>query len=183
MAYSNAGLGAMSDAFHGLYRERLARGRWRDAPRPILLNTWEAAYFDFDEARLLEIAAASRDLGIELFVLDDGWFGAARLGRLLARRLGRRPAQAARRHRWLARAVEAMGLRFGVWIEPEMVSERSRLFEAHPDWAIGIPGRPRTESRQQLRARLSVGPRSSTTSLASCPTCCRALRSRTSSGT
>ena len=76
IAYSDGGLGAMSDAFHGLYRERLARGRWRDAARPILLNTWEAAYFDFDEAQLLEIATAARDLGIELFVLDDGWFGA-----------------------------------------------------------------------------------------------------------
>ena len=155
IAYSDAGLGAMSDAFHGLYRERLARGVWRDAARPILLNTWEAVYFDFDEARLLEIASAARDLGIELFVLDDGWFG-------------RRDSDDSSLGDWdvdrrklpggidgLARAVEEMGLSFGLWIEPEMVSRRSRLFEAHPDWAIGIPGRTRTESRQQYVLDLS----------------------------
>jgi alpha-galactosidase len=155
MAYSNAGLGAMSDAFHGLFRERLARGRWRDAPRPILLNTWEAAYFDFDEARLIAIATASRDLGIELFVLDDGWFGArdsddSSLGDWVVDRRKLPGGIDA-----LARKIEALGLRFGLWVEPEMVSERSRLFEAHPDWAVGIPGRPRTESRQQLVLDLS----------------------------
>jgi alpha-galactosidase len=155
MAYSNAGLGAISDAFHGLYRERLARGRWRDAPRPVLLNTWEAAYYDFDEARLLEIATASRDLGIELFVLDDGWFGArdsddSSLGDWVVDRRKLPGGLDA-----LARKVEALGLAFGLWIEPEMVSERSRLFEAHPDWAVGVPGRPRTESRQQLVLDLS----------------------------
>ena len=155
MVYSDAGLGAMSDAFHGLYRERLARGRWRDAPRPVLLNTWEATYFDFDEARLIEIATASRDLGIELFVLDDGWFGArdsddSSLGDWVVDRR-KLPAGID----GLARKVEALGLRFGLWIEPEMVSERSRLFEAHPDWAVGIPGRPWTESRQQFVLDLS----------------------------
>jgi alpha-galactosidase len=150
LVYSDAGLGAMSDALHRLYRERLARGTWRDAPRPVLLNNWEATYFDFDEAKLLEIARTGGELGVELFVLDDGWFG-------------ERDSDTSSLGDWfvdrrklpdgidgLARKVEALGLRFGLWIEPEMVSERSRLFEAHPDWAIGIPGRPRTESRQQL---------------------------------
>jgi alpha-galactosidase len=150
LVYSDAGLGAMSDALHGLYRERLARGHWRDAPRPILLNNWEATYFAFDEAKLLDIATASRDIGVELFVLDDGWFG-------------ERDADTTSLGDWfvdrrklpngldgLAAKVEALGLRFGLWIEPEMISERSRLFAEHPDWAIGIPGRPRTESRQQL---------------------------------
>jgi alpha-galactosidase len=155
LAYSDAGLGAMSDAFHGLYRERLARGRWRDSPRPVLLNTWEAAYFDFDEARLLDIAVAARDLGIELFVLDDGWFGVRdsddrSLGDWVVDRR-KLPGGID----GLAAKVEALGLRFGLWIEPEMVSARSRLFEAHPDWAVGIPGRPRTESRNQLVLDLS----------------------------
>ena len=155
LTYSNAGLGAMSDAFHALYRERLARGRWRDAPRPVLLNTWEAAYFDFDETRLLDIAAAARDLGIELFVLDDGWFGArdsddSSLGDWVVDRR-KLPGGID----GLATKVEALGLRFGLWIEPEMVSARSRLFEDHPDWAVGIPGRPRTESRNQLVLDLS----------------------------
>jgi alpha-galactosidase len=140
----------MSDALHRLYRERLARGRWRDRPRPILINNWEATYFAFDEAKLLEIATAARDLGVELFVLDDGWFGSrdddtTSLGDWFVDRR-KLPAGIA----GVASKVEALGLRFGLWIEPEMVSERSRLFEAHPDWAVGVPGRPRTESRQQL---------------------------------
>ncbi|HEY6569819.1 MAG TPA: alpha-galactosidase, partial [Candidatus Limnocylindrales bacterium] len=150
LVHSNAGLSAMSDAFHGLFRERLARGRWRDEPRPILLNNWEGTYFDFDEARLLAIASAGRDLGVELFVLDDGWFGArdsddSSLGDWF---VDRRKLPGGLDG--LATGVTALGLDFGLWIEPEMVSQRSRLFAEHPDWAIGIPGRPRTESRQQL---------------------------------
>ena len=150
LVYSDDGLGALSDTYHELYRERLARGLWRDRERPILVNSWEGAHFQFDEARLLGMATAARDLGIESFVLDDGWFGArdddtSSLGdwtvdrRKLPQGLGH-----------LAQAVEALGMSFGLWIEPEMVSPRSRLFEQHPDWAIGVPGRPRTESRQQL---------------------------------
>ena len=150
LVYSDDGLGAMSDALHGLYRERLARGTWRDKPRPVLINNWEATYFDFDEAKLLEIATAARDLGVELFVLDDGWFGArdddtTSLGDWYVDRR-KLPGGID----ILAAKVEALGIKFGLWIEPEMISERSRLFEAHPDWAVGIPGRPRTESRQQL---------------------------------
>ena len=150
LAFSEAGLGALSTAYHQLFGQRLARGPWRDRPRPVLINTWEGAYFDFDEARLLEIAAASADLGIELFVLDDGWFGrrdddTSSLGDWIVdeRKL---PGGLDR----LARGVEALGLSFGLWIEPEMVSERSTLFAAHPDWAVGVPGRPRTEARSQL---------------------------------
>lgn len=155
IAYSDAGLGALSDAFHRLYRARLARGAWRDRPRPILINNWEATYFDFDESKLLEIAAVARGLGIELFVLDDGWFG-------------QRDADTSSLGDWsvdrrklptgldgLARQIESLGLSFGLWIEPEMVSERSRLFAEHPDWAIGVPGRPRTEARNQLVLDLS----------------------------
>ncbi len=150
VVYSDHGLGGMSDAFHGLFRERLARGVWRDAPRPILLNNWEATYFDFDQPKLLRIASAARDLGVELFVLDDGWYGKrdsddSSLGDWFVDR-----AKLPDGLDGLGRQVEALGLRFGVWIEPEMISPRSRLFEAHPDWAIGVPGRPRTESRRQL---------------------------------
>jgi alpha-galactosidase len=155
MAWSDAGIGGLSDTFHSLYRERLARGAWRDRPRPVLLNSWEGVYFDFDHARLVEMARATGDLGVELFVLDDGWFGRrdsddSSLGdwtvdrRKLPNGLGP-----------LATEIEALGLSFGLWIEPEMVSPRSRLFAEHPDWAIGVPGRPRTESRQQLVLDLS----------------------------
>ncbi len=150
LCWSNEGLGGVSDALHVLYRERLARGAWRDRERPVLLNSWEGVYFDFDHDRLVEMARATADLGVELFVLDDGWFGErdsddSSLGdwvvdrRKLPRGLGE-----------LASDIEAQGVRFGIWIEPEMVSPRSRLFREHPDWAIGIPGRTRTESRNQL---------------------------------
>ncbi len=150
VAWSDTGLGGLSDAFHRLYRDRLARGFWRDRPRPVVLNNWEATYFDFDAERLIEIAAAARNLGVELFVLDDGWFG-------------RRDSDTTSLGDWfvdrrklpdgledVAQRVTALGLLFGLWIEPEMVSADSDLFRAHPDWAIGIPGRSRTESRQQL---------------------------------
>jgi alpha-galactosidase len=149
IVHSDAGLGALSDAYHRLYRERLARGPWRDRPRPVLVNNWEGTYFDFNEERLLAMASVARDLGIELFVLDDGWFGRrdnddSSLGDWLVDR-----RKLPNGIDGLARQVEAMGLRFGLWIEPEMVSPRSELFAAHPDWAIGVPGRGRTEGRQQ----------------------------------
>ena len=155
VVHSTTGLGGMSDALHGLYRERLARGTWRDAPRPVLINNWEATYFGFDEAKLLGIASSARDLGVELFVLDDGWFGErdsddSSLGDWVVDRRKLPDGLDG-----LGAKVEALGLRFGIWIEPEMVSQRSRLFEAHPDWAVGVPGRPRTESRQQLVLDLS----------------------------
>ncbi len=155
LAYAADGLGGLSDAYHGLFRERLARGPWRDRPRPVLINNWEGTYFDFDEPKLLEMATAARDLGVELFVLDDGWFGArdddtTSLGDWFVDRRKLPNGIDA-----LARGIEGLGLRFGLWIEPEMVSEKSRLFEEHPDWAIGVPGRARTESRQQLVLDLS----------------------------
>jgi len=150
LAYSGSGLGAMSDTYHRLYGGRLARGHWRDRPRPTLLNNWEATYFAFDEDKLIDIASTARDLGIELFVLDDGWFGerdtdTSSLGDWF---VDRRKLPGGLDG--LARRVEALGMKFGLWIEPEMVSARSRLFEEHPDWAVGSPGRPRTEGRQQL---------------------------------
>lgn len=156
LAWSDQGVGGLTDALHGLFRERLARGVWRDRPRPIVLNSWEGVYFDFDHARLVEMARATADLGIELFVLDDGWFGQrdrddSSLGDWVVDRRKLPDGLAP-----LASSVEDLGLRFGLWIEPEMVSPRSALYEAHPDWAVGVPGRPRTESRQQLVLDLSL---------------------------
>jgi alpha-galactosidase len=155
LAFSDAGIGDLSDSFHRLYRERLARGAWRDRARPVLINNWEGTYFDFDQERLLAIASAAREMGVELFVLDDGWFG-------------HRDADTSSLGDWfvdrrklpegidgLARRIAALGMRFGLWIEPEMVSRQSQLFAAHPDWAIGVPGRERTEGRQQYVLDLS----------------------------
>jgi alpha-galactosidase len=149
VAWSGEGIGGISDTFHGLYRERLAGGAWRDRLRPIVINNWEATYFGFDEARLLELARAAASVGIETFVLDDGWFGerdddTSSLGDWVVDR-----RKLPNGIDGLARSIEALGMRFGIWIEPEMVSPRSLLFVEHPDWAIGIPGRERTESRNQ----------------------------------
>ncbi|HSK52960.1 MAG TPA: alpha-galactosidase [Clostridia bacterium] len=155
IAWSGDGLGGLSDAYHALYRERLARGRWRDQPRPILINNWEATYFAFDETRIVEIARSAKDLGVELFVLDDGWFGkrdddTTSLGDWVVDRRKLPDGIDG-----LARKVTGLGLSFGLWIEPEMVSEESRLFAEHPDWAIGVPWQPRTPSRQQFVLDLS----------------------------
>ena len=126
LTWTDQGLGGLSDGFHGLFRERLARGPWRDRPRPILLNSWEAAYFDVGEERLVALAESARDLGVELFVLDDGWFGrrdddTSSLGdwtvdeRKLPGGLGR-----------LAERVNGLGLDLGIWIEPEMIESAQR---------------------------------------------------------
>lgn len=155
MVYSDEGFGKMSRIYHRLYRTRLVRGRYRDEPRPILCNNWEATYFDFTEEKILEIAEEAKALGIELFVLDDGWFGkrdsdTCSLGDWTENRK-KLPSGIA----GLAEKINAMGLLFGLWFEPEMVSPDSDLYRAHPDWCIHVPGRQRTECRQQLILDLS----------------------------
>lgn len=149
MVYSCEGMGDMSRTFHTLYRSRLARGEWRDQPRPVLLNNWEATYFNFTEDRLLAIAGTAKKEGVELFVLDDGWFGArstdyaglgdwqANTGRLAHGITG------------LAERIEALGMKFGLWFEPEMVNRDSDLYRAHPDWIISTPGRSASPGRNQ----------------------------------
>lgn len=149
LVWSDEGVGGVSDAYHRLYRERLVSGPWRDRPRPVLLNSWEGVYYDFDEDRLVEMAAAARDLGVELFVLDDGWFGqrdddTSSLGDWTVD-LRKLPSGL----QDLVSRINALGVDFGIWIEPEMVSPRSRLFDEHPEWAVGFPGRPRSEIRNQ----------------------------------
>ena len=148
--FSAQGLNGLSQTLHTLYRTRLARGAWRDEPRPILINNWEATYFDFNEEKLLNIARKAKECGVELFVLDDGWFGARRndtagLGDWVAcRDLLPGGIQG------LSEKVEALGLKFGLWIEPEMVNPDSDLYRAHPDWCLTTPGRPATLSRTQM---------------------------------
>ena len=150
LVYSGEGLNGLSQIYHRLYRTRLARGIWRDRERPVLVNNWEGTYFDFDENRLLAIAEKAKELGIELFVLDDGWFGKRNndncsLGDWVENR-EKLPGGL----RGLGEKLNAMGLRFGLWFEPEMVSPDSDLYRAHPDWCLHAQGRPRTEARQQL---------------------------------
>ena len=155
MVYSHRGLGHMSRTFHRLYRTRLARGYWRDRERPILNNNWEATYFDFTEDRLVKIAEKAKECGVELFVLDDGWFGSRRndhagLGDWTANK-DLLPGGIA----GLADRIEALGMKFGLWFEPEMVNPDSDLYRAHPDWAIRIAGRTPSQSRAQYVLELS----------------------------
>ena len=148
--YSHEGMGAMSRTFHTLYRSRLARGQWRDRPRPILINNWEATYFNFDEDKLVSIAQAAKRDGVELFVLDDGWFGARRsdhagLGDWIAN-----PELLPQGITGLAERIEALDMKFGLWFEPEMVNQDSDLYRAHPDWILQTPGRAPSTGRNQF---------------------------------
>lgn len=149
MVYSDSGLNGMSQTYHRLYRTRLARGYWRDRVRPILINNWEATYFDFNEERILEMAEKAAELGIEMFVLDDGWYGkrnhaAASLGDWHVNE-EKLPGGLKR----LADRIEAMGMKFGLWIEPEMVNKDSDMFREHPDWLLADRRRNYCHSRNQ----------------------------------
>ena len=150
VVYSSRGMNAMSQNFHGLYRTRLARGYWRDRERPILLNNWEATYMDFDEEKILDIARKACEAGIELFVLDDGWFGARNddyrgLGDWYVNMNKLKNGISG-----LSRKITDMGMRFGLWFEPEMVNEDSDLFRAHPDWILATPDRTPSLGRNQM---------------------------------
>ncbi|MGL5579956.1 MAG: alpha-galactosidase [Cetobacterium sp.] len=149
MSYSNTGMNGLSLNYHRLYRERLARGVWRDKVRPVLLNNWEATYFDFNEEKILDIAKKAKELGVELFVLDDGWFGArnhdkAGLGDWWSN-LEKIPSGV----EGLSKKVEEMGIKFGLWFEPEMVNKDSELYRNHPNWILRAPNRKHTPSRNQ----------------------------------
>ncbi len=149
LVYTDRGLNHLSQTFHKLYQKRLARGYWRDRPRPILNNNWEATYFDFTEERLIEIAARTKECGAELFVLDDGWFGArsgekAGLGDWKPNK-DRLPNGIA----GLAERIEALGMKFGLWFEPEMTNKDSDFYRQHPDWILETPQRSVSHGRFQ----------------------------------
>ena len=149
MVYSEAGLNGMSQAFHRLYRTRLARGTWRDKVRPILINSWEAFYFDFDAPKLLGLADAAADLGMELFVLDDGWFGKRNDGTSSLGDWYPNEQKLKGTLKELAEKINAKGLKFGLWIEPEMTNKDSDLYRAHPDWLLAEQGKRICHSRNQ----------------------------------
>ena len=155
LTYTDKGFGEMSRIYHKLYRTRLCRGKYRDIERPILINNWEATYFDFNEEKILNIAKKAKSVGVELMVLDDGWFGKrnddhSSLGDWVVDR-NKLPDGIES----LATKVNEIGMKFGLWFEPEMVSEDSDLYRNHPDWCIHVEGRPRTPSRNQLVLDLS----------------------------
>ena len=149
-SYSACGLGELSHQYHRFLLEHVVRSSWKDRPRPVLINNWEATYMDFDADRLYHIARQARELGVELFVLDDGWFGhrvddhgglgdwqinEQKLGCTLPELIGR---------------IHDLGMLFGIWVEPEMVSADSDLYAAHPDWVLAAPGRAPATGRSQL---------------------------------
>ena len=150
MAYSDCGLGKLSRIYHDAYRSNLIRSKYVTSPRPILVNNWEATYFDFDEEKLFNIAKAAKDIGLDMFGLDDGWFGKRNtddsgLGDWVVNEekiKGGLPK--------LVKKINAIGMKFGIWIEPEMVSEDSGLYREHPDWVLKIPQRSLMRSRHQL---------------------------------
>ncbi len=150
MSFSDEGLGNLSRNFHRLFRNNLCRGRYKAARRPVLINNWEATYFDFDDDKLVSIAEDASKLGIEMLVMDDGWFG-------------RRSSDDSSLGDWyvntdkirgglgeLSRRINELGMKLGIWFEPEMISENSDLYRAHPDWCLRTAGRKGTESRQQF---------------------------------
>lgn len=150
LCHSEEGLGGLTRRLHRLLRERVCRGEWSAQQRPVLINSWEAAYFDFDCEKLLDIARAAAPLGVDLLVMDDGWFGnrnsdCSGLGDWTVNegKLGCTLQE-------LSRRVKALGLGLGIWFEPEMVSEDSELYRSHPDWCLRNPGRATTRSRYQL---------------------------------
>ncbi len=157
MVYSSEGLGGMSRTFHKILRTRVCRGAYRDKIRPILINNWEATYFNFNEKRLKNIVDTGKELGIELFVLDDGWFGhrnntKSSLGDWYVNK-----TKLPNGLDGFADYVCKRGMKFGLWVEPEMVSPDSDLYRKHPDWCIHVPGRNRTLARNQLILDLSRG--------------------------
>ncbi len=150
MAYSAKGLSGLSHIYHDAYRSNLIRSKYVTAPRPILVNNWEATYFNFNEEKLFNIAKNAKEIGLDMFVLDDGWFGKrdtdySGLGDWVVNESkikGGLPQ--------LVKRIKALGMKFGLWIEPEMVSEDSDLYRNHPDWILRIPQRHMTRSRHQL---------------------------------
>lgn len=150
MVYSDKGLNHMSQTFQKLYQKRLARGVWRDKARPILINNWEATYFDFNEDKILEIAHKAKESGVELFVLDDGWFGGRRnehagLGDWIPN-----PDLLPHGIAGLSQKIEELGMKFGIWFEPEMINKDSDLYRAHPDWMLQTPQRNASHGRYQF---------------------------------
>lgn len=149
MVYSDSGMGKMSRTFHDLYNNNLIRGEWKNKKRPLLINSWEGSGFDFDQETLVRYAKEAKKLGIELLVMDDGWFGHrdsdnSSLGDWFVNESKLKGGLTK-----LIERVNAEGVQFGIWYEPEMISEDSELYKAHPGWCVHVEGREQSPARQQ----------------------------------
>lgn len=150
MVYSNLGFGKMSRTYHRVYRKHLMKSKLKDMERPIVINNWEATYFDFNEEKITDIAKQASKLGIEMMVLDDGWFGKrnsddSSLGDWFVNE-----QKLPRGLKSLSDAIHSYGMGFGLWFEPEMISPNSDLYREHPDWCLHVPDRHRSLGRNQL---------------------------------
>ena len=155
MVYSDCGFGKLSRTYHSLVNERVCRGVFRDKERPILINNWEATYFDFDEEKILNIAKKASELGVELLVLDDGWFGTRNDDKSSLGDWVENKEKLPNGIEGLAKNINDLGMKFGLWIEPEMISPISKLYEQHPDWCLHVENRSRNLARNQLILDLS----------------------------
>jgi alpha-galactosidase len=156
MAFSEHGFTGLSHLYHDFYRSNLCHSKFvKDVQRPVLINSWEAAFMDFDDTKLVEIAKAAKNMGVDLLVMDDGWFGKrnddnSSLGDWYVNTSKIKCGL----HELVAQ-INRLGMKFGIWFEPEMVSEDSDLYRAHPDWAMQIPGRHAVRSRNQMALDMS----------------------------
>ncbi|MCR5250726.1 MAG: alpha-galactosidase [Lachnospiraceae bacterium] len=155
LSVSEEGFGGLSRRFHHFIRSHVVRGEWQYRERPVLLNSWEAAYFDISESRLYRLVRVAKSVGIELFVMDDGWFGkrdddTSSLGDWTPNK-----KKLPRGVKGLADKIVGLGMKFGIWVEPEMVNENSELYRSHPDWVLRIPGKDHSTGRNQMVLDLS----------------------------
>ena len=155
MVYSSEGIGHMTRTYHDLFRNHLIRGEYTHKKRPILINNWEATYFNFNTDKLLDIAREASKLGIEMLVMDDGWFGNRESDNCALGDWQVNEEKIKGGLKYLVDEVNKLGMKFGIWFEPEMISPDSNLYRAHPDWAIQIPGRTASLCRNQYVLDLS----------------------------
>jgi alpha-galactosidase len=150
MTFSNKGFNGMSQNMHSFVNEHVVRGNWKNRPRPVLFNNWEATFFDFDEGKLLKFAKSAKELGAELFVLDDGWFGERNSDKAGLGDYNINPKKFPHGLKAFADKIRSMGLDFGLWFEPEMVNPDSNLYREHPEYAVKHPSKKAVLGRNQL---------------------------------
>lgn len=150
MTYSASGCNTMSHGLHDFVNEHIVSGQWKDRLRPILLNSWEASYFKISEGKLMRLARRAKKAGIELFVMDDGWFKGRNDDTTSLGDWTPDAKKLPRGVKGICDRIRGLGMDFGIWVEPEMISEESDLYRAHPDWAMKIPGKAHSTGRNQM---------------------------------